>query len=463
MAGRIRSRSARGAVLALAILAASCGGGGGPATVPPPQPAPIAVAISGRAVVKSQGDDTGFTLLEEKALPLAQPGPDRRVALLDANGAEVGSYTAPADWALIDATRHPSGDTTAILAAAHSVELVRLDRGGRVTGETALVDADAPNDPYFDGGGVHDDDSLVPHYTRDASRVAALGEDVAVVLRTGRNAVVAYRFVHSAGGYARAWRTLVEPGLSLFPESITSGTFDVFHALEDHWHVLLDADAQGGLAVGVASKPGLAPVFAAHAAYFGEPIAASVGALVTRLAPDGRRIGATAIDTGRPSELHGLRVSQDEVVATGRVFTEQRADGTGWDGYLARVDRTSGALAAYRVVDVDRGDAIFDAVPLAQSRLLVAGAAGYTQNPGGASVSEPMTPLLAILDVDGTLRSRVALAPGARQNQVRSIVVLGARTLVAGMVNGPGTHSGDADPAAITADGFLRDVAIPSP
>jgi hypothetical protein len=451
----------------LASLAVACGGGGGsPAATPPPPPpqvTPIALAVSGRAVVKAQGDALGFTLLEEKALALTQPGPDRRVALLDGAGVETASYAPPSGWSLIDSTRHPSGDTTVILAAARSVMLVRLDRSGGTIDQSPLVDADAPNDPYFDGGGEHDDGALVPTYTRDASRVAAIGEDLAVALRTGRNAVVAYRFTRTATGYARSWRTLVEPGLSLFPQSITSGTFDVFHALDNHWHVLLDAGADGTMAVGVASRPGAAPVFAAHAAHFGEPIDAAVGALVTRLAPDGRRAGTTVVDTVRPSELHGLRLARGDVVALGRVFTEQRGDGSGWDGYLARIAATSGALLSYRLVDVDRGEALFDAAPLPQSRLLVAGAAGYTQNPTGGSIQEEMTPLLAILDADGSVRQRIAIASGPRHNQVRALVAVGERWLAAGMVNGPATHSGDADPAAITADGFLRDVNVPAP
>jgi hypothetical protein len=462
MTPSLRSPIAILGAICLAGLAAACGGGA-PESMPPPVTMPIALSVSGRFVARAEANPTGFTLVEEKALALDQAGPDRSVVLLDAAGGEAGSYAAPAGWSLIDATRHPSGDTTVLLAASRTVMLVRLDRSGRTVVQMPLLDADAADDPYFDGGGAHDDGSLVPTSTRDAARLAAIGEDLAVALRTGRNAVVAYRFARSTAGYGRAWRTLVEPGLSLFPESITSGTFDVFHALENHWHVLLDADADGNIVVAVASRPGNAPVFAAHAAYFGEPIAASVGALVTRLAPDGHRIGTTVVDTVRPSELQGLRLSQAEVIAMGRVFTERRADGAGWDGYLARIDRPSGMLAAYRVVDIDRGEALFDAAPLAQSRLLVAGAAGYTQNPDGASIPESMTPLLAILEADGTLRQRIALGPGARQNQVRAIAALGSRRLVAGMVNGPGTHSGDADRTAIRADGFVREVEIPAP
>jgi hypothetical protein len=112
-------------------------------------------------------------------------------------------------------------------------------------------------------------------------------------------------------------------------------------------------------------------------------------------------------------------------------------------------------------MDVDRGDVFFDIVPLAQGRFLAAGAAGYTQNPDGASISDSSTPLLAVLESDGALAQRVPFAAGPRQNQLRSLAPRGGNWLVGGMVNGPGTHSGDGDPALITADGFVREIAVP--
>jgi hypothetical protein len=145
------------------------------------------------------------------------------------------------------------------------------------------------------------------------------------------------------------------------------------------------------------------------------------------------------------------------------VFSQQRDDGTGWDAYAAHVDRASGALLSYRVVDLDRGELLFDIAPFAPGRYLVAGTAGYTENPTGASVSEQSTPLLAVLESDGTLRQRIDFAAGARQNQLRSIVARGGNWLVGGLVNGPGTHSGDGNPALITADGFVREIAIAAP
>ncbi|MGZ5651652.1 MAG: hypothetical protein ACXWG8_15115, partial [Usitatibacter sp.] len=50
-----------------------------------------------------------------------------------------------------------------------------------------------------------------------------------------------------------------------------------------------------------------------------------------------------------------------------------------------------------------------------------------------------------------------------RQNQLRSIVARGGNWLLGALVNGPGTHSGDANPQLITADGFVREMAIAAP
>ena len=106
---------------------------------------------------------------------------------------------------------------------------------------------------------------------------------------------------------------------------------------------------------------------------------------------------------------------------------------------------------------------LFDIAPFAGGRFLVAGAAGYSENPNGASVSEQTTPLLALLEANGALAQRIDVSAGARQNQLRSIAARGNDWLIGGLVNGPGTHSGDGNPALITADGFVREISIRLP
>ena len=239
------------AALLVALSVASCGGGGGAGSQPemPPPVAPLDVAVSGMAVIKVRSSVDGVTTLEEKLTSLVQTGPERRITLLDQAGAVRARYSPPAGSSLIDFAQHASGEISVALATARTVTLVRLDRVAAVISEFPLVDPQAPNDPFFDAGGVRDDTSMVPVFTRDAVRVVPTGSDggdLVVALRTGRYAVVAYRFAFARpGGYSMRWRTLVEPGVSMFGIGITSGSYDTFGQLENHFHVHVDADAAG--------------------------------------------------------------------------------------------------------------------------------------------------------------------------------------------------------------------------
>jgi hypothetical protein len=149
----------------------------------------------------------------------------------------------------------------------------------------------------------------------------------------------------------------------------------------------------------------------------------------------------------------------------GRVRTERRDDGTGWDGYLAVASGTNGTNLAYKVLNVQAGDVLFDVASLPQGRYLVAGATGYAQNPSGASITENTEPLLAVLETDGSLRARLSFTGGARQNQLRSLAERTGSSgwLIGGLSNGPGTHSGDGNAALITADGFIRETTVAVP
>lgn len=468
--GRIKAQVAWCAALGLTLTLAACGGGGGGSASggsesPPPPTPPISVSTAGLATIKVRSQARGYVMLEERLISIFEQGPVRRISVALNNGAASGSYAAPTGWSVIDFALHPSGDITVALADLRNVRLVRLDRFAVVRNEMALTDAQAPLDPYYNlDGGAKDDTSMVPILMRDAIRLVPLGEDVGVALRTGRNAVVAYRYNYGTAGYARAWRTLVEPGTSIAGHILREGSFDTFGQLENHVRVTFDADADGNMAVGAVGDTMLSFVFQAHALHFVEPINAVNGVLVTRLSPSGTRLGTTLVETVRRSEAHSLRAANGNFAVVGRVFSEQRTDGTGWNAYAAIVNGTSGAMHAYRVLDVDRGDVLFDIAPLAQGRYLVGGATGYIQNPGGASISEEGQPLLAVLEEDGSLRQRIAFTGGPRQNQVRSLWQHSTGNwLIGGLVNGPGTHSGDGDLSRVTADGFVRETVLTVP
>ncbi len=233
----------------------------------------------------------------------------------------------------------------------------------------------------------------------------------------------------------------------------------MFGQLENHLRIYVDVDAQAPatLAVGVVNAQMQNFTFRAHAEYFNEPITASTGVLLTRVATaDGRRLGSSVIDTHDRAELHGVRATPEGFALVGRVLSEVRSDGTGWNAFAAFVGR-DGTPGPYNVIDVDRGDVLFDVAALPGGRYLALGTTGYVQNPSGASISEAAQPLLVLLNSDGSLARNLAYIGGARHNQLTTIASRNGQWLLGGMINGPGTHSGDVDRGLIVADGFVRE------
>lgn len=428
---------------------AACGGGSGGAD---PVPMQTERAVSGRAVVRLASGPGGLVALDEQLVSLAEAGPRRTLVLTPADGSALRRVDAPEGWSLVDFTLHPSGDITVVLTQPRQVRLWRLSAAGALLHDQAFTDAAVAADPHYDGGGAVDPGALQPVLTRDAARVLAVGDSVLLVLRTGLNAVLAYRLDRSLGGYARSWRTLVEPGGGVAGRFLTSGSHDVFGQLVNHAQFRADVAADGTLAVGVPAAS--STVFEGHGWHFGEPVKAEHGLILTRIAADGRRLGSTVVATAQLSELHGLRAVPGGFMVVGRVRTARPADGSGWDAFVARVG-LDGSGGVAQVLDVDRGDILFDIAPLSQGGYVAVGSTGWVQNPGGASISEDAAPLLATLTADGRLLRRVALAAGPRQNQLRAVVPHAGQWLLAGLRDGPGTHSGDGDPARIRADGFV--------
>jgi hypothetical protein len=419
----------------------------------------VDLAVASQTVTKVRTAGNQVVLLEERLTSIFENGPQRTLAILQSDGHTVQPYMPPPVWSVVDFAVHPSGDISAILTTVREVRIVRLDPNGSIRSDESFLDPAAATDPFFDyAGGIKDGNALQPALMHDAARLAPLGESLAVVLRTGRNAIVAYRLdPEVSGAYRRSWRTLVEPGSSILGEGITSGSFDVFGQLENHLRIYVDVNTPDTLAIGVVNAPMLNFTFRAHAEYFSEPIAASMGVLLTRVASaDGRRLGSTVIDTHDRAELHGVRATPRGFVLVGRVLSELRSDGTGWNAFTAFVG-SDGTPGPYSVVDIDRGDVLFDVAALPSGRYLALGTTGYVQNPDGASISEAAHPMLVLLNTDGSLAQDLGYIGGARHNQLTTIASLNGRWLLGGMINGPGTHSGDAHRELIVADGFLQE------
>ncbi len=426
-----------------------------------PPPAMIDINVTGQTVTKARAAGNVVAFLQERLVSIHDAGlrPQRTLRVVNDAGESSQPYAPPSGWSLVDLAVHPSRELTLLLTNAREVRLVRLTPAGSVRSDQAVTDSAVASDPYFNyAGGLKDDGALQPVLIHDAARVLPLGENLLLVLRTGRNAIVAYRLDSDAtGAYRQSWRTLVEPGASLLLIGLYSGSFDTFGQDEDHLRLYADVDSAGTLAVGVVETPQSSFAFEAHAEYFNDPISAGVGVLLTRVrAEDGQRLGSTVIDTREVAELYGLRATSSGFALVGRVLTEMRPDGTGWDAFVAFVG-DDGIRGPYQVVDVDRGDVLFDIAELPSGRYLGLGTTGYTQNPTGASISESAQPLLVLLGSDGALAQHLAFPAGPRHNQLTTVTLLQGRWLLGGMVNGPGTHSGDTDPSLIVADGFLRE------
>ena len=442
---------------AAATLVASCGGDAvlGERT---PEPGTLEISVAGQTVTKVRAAGKEVAFLEERLTSIFENGPERSLVLVNGAGELEHPYTTPVGWSLVDFAVHPSGDLSVVLTNTREVRLVRLYASGSVRSDQSLTDQSAVADPFFNyAGGLKDDESLQPALMHDAARLAPLGEGLILVLRTGRNAIVAYRLDLDADSvYRQVWRTLVEPGVSILLGGISSGTFDAFGQLQNHIRLFIDVDGLGLLAIGTVEAPMESFTFRAHADYFNDPIAAMNGVLVTRVETEGgQRLGSTVIDTHQRAELHGLRASSQGFALVGRVLSEVRPDGTGWDAFVATIAE-DGTLGSYHTVDVDRGDVLFDIAQLPSGRYLALGATGYVQNPSGASISESAQPLLVLLGLDGSLIQNLGFVGGPRHNQLTTTVRADGGWLLGGMINGPGTHSGDADRALLVADGFLR-------
>ncbi|HEX6245329.1 MAG TPA: hypothetical protein VFZ61_30615, partial [Polyangiales bacterium] len=245
--------------------------------------------------------------------------------------------------------------------------------------------------------------------------------------------------------------------------TLLSGSYDTFGQLEQPYTLQLAVAPDGLAYVGVRyPEPGDDTAAQLHAQLFGEQLAGdafSTDVYVTRVAADGARLGTSVVSSPHLDELYGLRAFAGAAYALGR--SEHKSDqGTGHQALLARVEAGSGAVSL-RELDLDRGDVAFDVLELDADRLLLVGASGYWQNPRGASISEECVPFARLLHADGG-SAALTLPSGPRHGEARAVIAteLG-RVVLAGMLDGPGTHSADADSALLSARGFLIELTRP--
>lgn len=427
---------------------------------------PLDLRLSGGFVRKVQALAGGGLLMTIEAplsLRVDAGRPRRELRWLSAQGEVERSFSLPAGRELLDSAVHTSGAVSILAASDDGYAVLQLDAQGRLRTDLPLIDESVALDPPKLPPGAPSEP--IGYVTHDTGRIAALGEDVIIATRTGRHSVLAYRFAFGADGATlmRKYRTLVEPAASLYPIGLTGGTYDTFSQVEAQYTVHL-AVAEDGLAyVGVRYPELATDRFAKlHKELFGEILVGDPDYLdiyVTRVASDGTRLGTSVVTTPQQDELYGLRAFAGAAYAVGRneYWNEQ---GTGHQALVARIDALTGAVSV-RDLDVERGDIAFDVLELSNGALLVVGASGYWQNPHGASISEECNTFARILSADGSSIA-LPLPNGPRHSELRTLLEIDrGYVLFGGMLDGPGTHSADADPALLRASGFL--VAMPLP
>jgi hypothetical protein len=162
-------------------------------------------------------------------------------------------------------------------------------------------------------------------------------------------------------------------------------------------------------------------------------------------------IGTAHEDEPYAVAVAGPERAAGEVVVVGRSRRNPGFDNTQWDPWLASLDGAGGLLASRTLPSNALGILLSAAIDPAGG-VVAGGSDGWTQNPDGLSILSFGADLLFRLsDRDADAPVRIPLAPGPRHSEIRAVAVTFDGVWFAGHDDGPITHTGDADPAAIHA------------
>jgi hypothetical protein len=389
----------------------------------------------------------------------------RSLAWLDDAGVQLAELRAGDGELFIDAVTHPSGEATLFVVEPGGCALRRYSPFGKLLASTPVSEPDLPTDPTdtseqpivpWNVGGCQ------PTEIRESGRLAADGEHVYLVNRGGSSGTLLFRYVHERGTFTPALRVALFPRHAAPLPTGIAASHRVLHST--HWsyvpRVVVDDAGQARvlLVFGGGTSHDVYNRFAST------PVSDTAAAVVLTVDRRGVVVGARELPRGlawpgHVADIEAMRWLRGGLVLAGRVAPAPLPeDGRGYNGFLARwVDeRVEAQLAVNQ--DVEGGDAFSD-VAVLEEGWVVAGRSGYWQNPRGASISEEARSELLVLDASGHVRRRLDIAGSVRHNAALSIAHSGAGSshlFVGGLMNGPGSHSADGDPALLRADGWLE-------
>lgn len=462
-------------VLVVVCALAGCGGGAEDPQVTadagvadaPPQVGAWRVDVAGETVRAVLPLPSGALLFREPTGGgLVEADVRRTLTWIDAGGATVAERRAAGGELFVDVATHPSGEATLLVAEDDGARcaLWRLGPTGAVLFTTPLADADLTTDPTetpWDPTIPWRVGACQPTGIRENARLAADGEAVYTLNRGGSNGTVLFRHARVAGGLER---TLRKPLFPRHPAPAPIGILASHRVLRSwHWSFVarLVVDDDGRARVLFTFGGGASPeIWALHS---GEAVPELAVGVILTVDRDGAVVGRRTIPRAflgaqRTSEVEGMRWVRGGVALVGRNAPAPLPEsGDGWDGFLVHYVDGEDAPRLAAFVDLAAATVLSDVAPLGEAGWLVAGRAGYWQNPHGASISEEAASALVVLDGAGAVTREIALPQGPRHNGALAIRVEDENhVLVGGLTNGPGSHSADGDPAKLAADGWVQ-------
>lgn len=420
---------------------------------------PLTVTLD-RSAVRVASTPDHVIWLEETLAGIGRyaPGP-RRMRTVDRRSFAETVWEPAAPARIADAVVHPSGSVSvALVGDDYRLTLVRLDRGLVVISQTPVVDPEIAGDPPIVPG-MPATELLINGLTAEAVRLAALGEDTLVAALTAQNSLIAYRMQHTGEQFAMTWRRLIEPAVALEPVLPTGGSYDTFGAIAAWFRPSLAVDPAGHsylavwaaevrvLAHNTAFREQLTPLFTG-------PGESDSDVLITKLDGTGARQWTRVIGARYEDEPYALAAENERIAIAGRSRRNPGRDHSQWDPWLAVLD-PAGQVLASRALPFD-ASGILLAIDLDErGRIAAGGSDGWTQSPDGLSIVSDGHKLLFTLEGPGAVPQRIALEPGPRHSELRSVELIADGIWFAGHQDGPLTHSGDADPQQIRATGVV--------
>lgn len=403
----------------------------------------ISIRYNNEGITKAAIGENAYYLLFEELSPLTKSPGSRYLKKTSLGGSEIMRIEADNHEALIDFCISDEAIFVLYSSQQH-VEIRKYSLGGAVQ-ESAVIWTNSQNQPVS---------------THDRGRLAIKNNELAVAIRTEDNVARLYSLY--AASLTINWTQLIEPANNFAAYGMTGGSYDTFEQLAHPYMIFMDLDDEGNAYVVVPALFGSSIYL--HNQHFGENLShmgetfVSAGfesdALVTKVSSTGARLYTVVAGSEAPDECYGIKVENGAFYLHGRTAKPTSTMGYAWDAYVAKYRSGDGSPVYTRSFHVDQSEVIYDVAETNTGDLMLAGSAGWTQNPLGYSVSGAARKLVAVLDASGNFKEELELEPGARHNQIRSITYKNGRIWLGGWENGPGTHTGDADPNLVFADAF---------